>query len=87
MDNITVKVGGKEIKFDRQQGRRFFCGRYQAGLLTSRQIWQALDQFYANNYPEYYPAWRNAYPKPLKNLSFLAGCQELNFAHCICGSR
>jgi hypothetical protein len=87
MDNITVKVDGEEIKFDRRQGRRFFCGRYQAGLLTSQQIWQALDQFYANNYPEYHPAWQNAYPQPLENLSFLAGCQEPNFAHCICGGR
>jgi len=69
------------------KGRRRYCKYYQIGLLTSQQIWQALDQFYANNYPEYHPAWRNAYPQPLENLSFLVGCQEPNFAHCICGSR
>jgi hypothetical protein len=32
------------------KGRRRYCRYYQAGLLTSQQIWQALDQFYANKY-------------------------------------
>jgi len=87
MDKIKIKVNNEEIAFDRRQGRRFFCSRYHAGLLTSQQIWQALDQFYANSYPDYHPDWQNAYPQPLKNLSFLADCQQPNFVGCICRRR
>jgi hypothetical protein len=59
------------------KGRRRYCKYYQAGLLTSQQIWQALDQFYANNYPEYHPAWQNAYPQPLKTCLFWLAVKNL----------
>jgi len=84
MDKIKIKVNNEEITFDRRQGRRFFCSRYHAGLLTSQQIWQALDQFYAEKYPEYYQEWHNAYRQPLEKLSFLDGCNDPKFQNCIC---